>query len=215
MTGIGLRHSQVVLLVASAFACASHITRAADNDGFTPLFNGKDFTGLKFFVTGAGDPAKTWSVKDGAIVCTGKPAGYFYTEKPYKNYVLQYDWRFPAGSKPESNSGCLVHIKEPHKIWPASVEPQGRYMDHGKLFFPGDNKPIEQKFDPEALKRVLRAMGEWSTTEVTCKPDGSVVVKVNGVEVASGKSALTEGPIGFQSEGAEVHFRNIKLKPLK
>jgi len=26
---------------------------------------------------------------------------------------------------------------------------------------------------------------------------------------------LTEGLIGFQSEGAEIHFRNIKIKELK
>jgi hypothetical protein len=37
-------------------------------------------------------------------------------------------------------------------------------------------------------------------------------VKVNGVPVSSGKTELTEGPIGRQSEGAEIHFRNIVLK---
>ncbi len=185
-------------------------------DGFTPVFNGKDFTGIKFFVAEGGEPATTWSVKDGAVVCTGKPFGYFYTDKSYKNYVLRYDWRYPAGSKPESNSGCLVHIQAPHKIWPASVEPQGRYMDHGKLFFPGGVKPVGMPtFDLDALKKVLKPMGEWSTTEVTCKPDGTVLVKVNGVEVASGKTALTEGPIGWQSEGTEVHFKNIQIKEMK
>jgi hypothetical protein len=25
---------------------------------------------------------------------------------------------------------------------------------------------------------------------------------------------LTEGPIGWQSEGAEIHFRNIRIKKL-
>jgi hypothetical protein len=58
-------------------------------------------------------------------------------------------------------------------------------------------------------------MGQWSTTEVTCKADGTVIVKLNGVEVASGKGDITEGPIGFQSEGSEVHFRNIKIKESK
>ena len=68
---------------------------------------------------------------------SGKPTCYIYTEKSYKNYVLRYDWRFPEGSKPDSNSGCLVHIQPPHKVMPKSVEPQGRYRDHGKLFFLG------------------------------------------------------------------------------
>ena len=191
---------------------------ADDDDGFKPLFNGKDFAGWKFYLKEDGaDPSKTWSVKDGAVVCTGKPSGYFHTDKSYSNYVLRYEWRYPEGSPEKSNSGCLVHIQTPHKIWPKSVEPQGRYMDHGKLFMIGiDKKDIESNtFDEAALKKVLKPMGQWSRTEVTCKADGTVTVKVNGTQVSSGKTNLTSGPIGYQSEGTEVHFRNIKIKEMK
>jgi hypothetical protein len=39
---------------------------------------------------------------------------------------------------------------------------------------------------------------------------------VNGVVVNEGSQAsLTRGKILFQSEGAEVFFRNIELRPLK
>src|SRR3954469_16732685 len=123
----------------------------SDNAGFTPLFNGRDLTGFKTYLdpkAGDADPAKTWTVEDGTIRCSGKPTGYFYTEASYSNYVLRYDWRYPAGSPPSSNSGCLVHIQPPHELWPKSVEPQGRYMDHGKLFFI-KVRPSEQKFDDE------------------------------------------------------------------
>ena len=41
------------------------------------LWNGKDFTGWKLFVPNPGhDVTKTWSIKDGVIRCTGRPAGY-------------------------------------------------------------------------------------------------------------------------------------------
>jgi hypothetical protein len=40
-------------------------------------------------------------------------------------------------------------------------------------------------------------------------------VKLNGVPVSEGKTELTSGPIGFQCEGWEVHFRNIKIKETK
>jgi Domain of Unknown Function (DUF1080) len=190
------------------------------DEGFVALFNGKDFSGFKFFLDPKAkdaDPTRTWSVVDGTVHCTGKPYGYFYTDKSYKDYVLRYDWRYPAGSDPKSNSGCLVHIQPPHKIWPRCVEPQGRYMDHGKLFTPGLQKEeiAFNKFDPEALKKALRPMGVWSTTEVTCEADGTIRVKVNGIDVSSGKTVLTEGPIGWQSEGAEVHFKEIKLRQRK
>ena len=142
-----------------------------------------------------------------------KPTCYIFTEKSYKDYSLTYDWRYPEGSSPDSNSGCLVHIQPPHMVMPKSVEPQGRYKDHGKLFF--IRVKGEGTFDEAEHKKALKPMGEWSTTEVTCKADGSISVKLNGMSVASGKSELTSGPIGFQCEGSEIHFRNIKIKERK
>jgi hypothetical protein len=202
----------------AAIAAALLAVPAFAADEWSPIFNGKDLTGLKVQFDPKDkdpDPAKTFTVKDGALIVSGKPTCYIYSDKSYSNYVLTYEWRFPAGSSPKSNSGCLVHIQLPHKVMPKCVEPQGRYMDHGKLFYLGGVKPMGDKFDAEAHKKALKPMGEWSTTEVTCKADGTVSVKLNGVPVSSGKTELTSGPIGFQSEGTEVHFRNIKIKEMK
>ena len=216
-----LRLSLRLLAVCAAlqFTPAFAEEKKAD-DGFTPLFNGKDLSGWKtFFATKDADPAKTLTVKDGVLHCNGKPNGYFYTEKSFKNYVIRYDWRYPA-EQPEKttlNSGLLVHIKEPHKVWPNCIEAQGRYMDHGKIYFMGFSKDAkkESKDDDAARKKALKPKEEWHTTEMTCNADGTIVVKINGIEVASGKSELTEGPIGFQSEGAAIDFRNIRIKELK
>lgn len=193
------------------------VSGATADDEWKPLFNGKDLTGLRVKFNDKdkdADPAKTFGVKEGALIVSGKPTCYIYTDKDYSNYVLTYEWRFPEGSSPDSNSGCLVHIQLPHKVMPKCVEPQGRYKDHGKLFFI-NVKAQEEKFDAEAHKKALKPIGEWSTTEVTCKADGSISVKLNGIPVASGKTELTSGPIGFQSEGWEIHFRNIKIKEVK
>lgn len=206
-----------IKLLALAIALTQTVLSRAADDG-TLLFNGRDLTGLKvqFNEKDKGsDPTKTFTVKEGVLVVTGKPTCYIYTDKSYKNYVITYEWRFPEGSDPKSNSGCLVHIQPPHKVMPKCVEPQGRYFDHGKLFALGGTKIENNKFDMEAHKKALKPMGQWSTTEVTCKADGTVVVKLNGVEVSSGKADISEGPIGFQSEGSEVHFRNIKIKEMK
>jgi hypothetical protein len=178
--------------------------------------------GWKFFLdpkAGDADPAKSFIVENGEIRVPGFPNGYFYTEKSYKNYVLTYDWTYPKDQpdKTTMNSGCLVHIQTPHKVWPKSVEPQVRYKDHGKFFFIGFAKEskTEQKFDEAAQQKALKPPYEWNTTEVTCKADGSISVKVNGTPVNEGRSELTEGPIGFQSEGARIHFRNIKIKMME
>jgi hypothetical protein len=85
--------------------------------------------------------------------------------------------------------------------------------DHGMLLF------LQCKgkgtFDRAAKDKATKPVGEWNTTEITCAADGTITAKINGTPVSSGKGELTEGVIGFQSEGAEIHFRNIKIKDMK
>jgi hypothetical protein len=230
MRGTILRWVAVAALLAGVARLGP--VRAAEgkkDDGFKPLFNGTDFTGLKFEL-GKSDPEKTFSVKEKVIVVSGRPNGYFYTDKSYKNYVLRFDWQYkrPSNltddSKFNGNSGALIHIQTPHRVWPECVEVQGLNKDHGHIFAignqKGDKHPSQFKSDVDnktrqaAQKKAIKKVGEWNTTEITCK-DGSISSKINGVAIDSGKGNLMEGQIGFQSEGAEIHFRNIMIKEMK
>ena len=169
------------------------------------------------------DPLKaskpTWRVEKGVIICSGSPNGYFYTDKSYKNMEVRYDWMYkrPANLKDDEkftgNSGFLAHIQGEQKIWPKCVEVQGQNREHGKLFFLGV-KGEKATFDAAALKKARKPVGEWNTTEMTFQ-DGNITAKVNGTVIATGKGPDVEGPFGFQSEGAEIHFKNIKVKELK
>jgi Domain of Unknown Function (DUF1080) len=61
---------------------------------------------------------------------------------------------------------------------------------------------------------VENPMGEWNTMEVICEGD-TITNIVNGFVVNVGtKSSLTMGKIQFQSEGAEILFRKIEVRPL-
>jgi len=214
------KHAFLFLVAVTGGALLFGSAKAGDDKGFKPLFNGKNLKGWKIVLKDdKADPAKTFVVKDGEVQISGKESwGYFHTEKSYKNYVLRYSWTFPKDqpAKTTMNTGLLVHIQPPHKVWPRSVEPQGRYKDHGKIFYPGFSKDDkrEDTFDEKAHKKALKASDEWNTTEVTCKADGSISVSINGVPVSTAKTALTSGPIGFQSEGSRVHFKDIKIKML-
>lgn len=194
-------------------------TPAADDDkGFTPLFNGKDFSGIKFEL-GKSDPTKTWSVVDGVIVCTGKPNGYFYTDKSFKDYHLKLELKYARpkdltdDSKFGGNSGVLIHLTGDHKVWPKSVEIQGMNKDLGGVISIGAPN-LKFKKDAEAQKKAIKPVGEWNVVEVISK-DGAFTSIVNGTKVAEGTSDLKEGPIAFQSEGAEIHFKNIRIKEMK
>jgi hypothetical protein len=162
---------------------------------------------------------KTWRVENGVIICTGSPNGYFYTDKSYKNYVVRFDWKFKRPAKLEDdekfggNSGYLAHITGEHKVWPKCVEVQGYNKEHGKIFAIGGAKG-KYTFDAEALKKARHPVGEWNTTEITFE-DGKISSKVNGALIGTGTGELTEGPFGLQSEGAEIHFKNIKIKEVK
>lgn len=184
------------------------------------LFNGKNLDGWKYVLS---DPAvkmdEVWSVVDGTIVCKGKPSGYLRTEKDYSDYTLSLEWRWAPGSK-GGNSGVLVHTSTPGAIgvWPKSIEAQLAAGNAGDIWVIGTTIQI-----PDAEKRVMgrrhlnltdnseKPIGEWNTYEIIAKGD-ELTLKVNGdlVNHAS-KCSVTKGAICLQSEGAEVHFRNIKL----
>ncbi len=62
---------------------------------------------------------------------------------------------------------------------------------------------------------VEKPVGEWNTLECICKGNTLTYI-LNGITVnAATNSSHTKGKLLFQSEGAEVFFRKIDLKPLQ
>jgi len=61
---------------------------------------------------------------------------------------------------------------------------------------------------------VEKPVGEWNRLEVIC--DGDTITNIlNGVVVNVGtKSSHTQGKLQFQSEGAEIIFKTIEIRPL-
>ena len=77
--------------------------------GFQPIFNGRDFAGIKFILgpgcrpaplgCGKTDPGSVVWVEDGMIACACNVHGIWYTEQKYLNFTLRFDYKFkrPAG----------------------------------------------------------------------------------------------------------------------
>lgn len=182
---------------------------------FKPLVKGEDVG--QFELVGIGP--ETISIRDGEVILNGKKDGYFATKGAYSNYVLRFEWKYdrPEGLKSDTkflgNSGLLMHIALPHKVWPKCIEAQLLNADAGNTFAIGGSKFVGKK-DAEAQKRAIKRVGEWNQQEVRCEGD-SIVCTINGVEIARGKGALpASGPIGWQSEGSVVRFRKIEIKKL-
>lgn len=208
-----------ILILTACLALSATLGQAEDIE----LFNGKDLTGWTYFLDDKSKKMEdVWSAQDGALICKGKPAGYIHTEKEYENYVLELEWRWPAGSK-GGNSGVLVHTTSPNAlgVWPKSLECQLGSGDAGDFWVIGTtlhvHNPKKRTMDRRTINLTNgseKPHGEWNKYVIVCSGD-TVTCVVNGDVVNYGWGASqTKGSIALQSEGAEIHFRNIKLHTL-
>ncbi len=87
-------------------------------------------------------------------------------------------------------------------------------IDGARLDTPAER--VDQKTPRHRLrtKSNEKPIGEWNEYEITCD-GGRITLRVNGEVLNEGANAdIVPGKIGLQSEGSEIHFRNIRLVPL-
>ena len=197
---------------------------------FRDLFNGKDLAG---WVNVNTDP-DTWTVRDGILICKGKPIGVMRSDKQYENFILHIEWKH---IEPGGNSGVFVWSDakpgEKNRL-PNGVEVQMLEVDfvnmhkrngeplslgyvHGDLFGVGgveitpDNPRGPRS---SSLENRAKGKGEWNTYDVVAI-DGVIKLAVNGKFVNGiARSTQRKGYLCLESEGAEIHFRNIKIMEL-
>jgi hypothetical protein len=214
----------------AAVLSATAVMLAQEAPQFRPLFNGKDLNG---WVNVNTNP-DTWSAKNGLLVSTGKPIGVMRSEKEYENFILQIDWMH---MEPGGNSGVFVWCDaqpNPQSRLPGGVEVQMLELDwvklnkregfdppiayvHGELFGVGGVKTAPDNPRGERSKSILnlcKPRGEWNSYTVVAV-DGVIKLAVNGTFVNGiSKSTRKKGYLCLESEGAEIHFRNIRIMEL-
>jgi hypothetical protein len=211
-------------------AAITDSVKAGDAGRGVRLFNGKDLSGWMPFIWDyrAGKQDTTtptdvvWTVTDGNLICKGRPVGYLRSEKEYRNYKLELEWRWPAGSI-GGNSGVLVHASTPQTLglWPKSIEVQLFRRNAGDFWVIGTELKVpnsEQRRSGRRYRNLTddseKPIGQWNKLEIVCKGD-EIKVFVNGELVNHATdSSVTSGAIALQAEGAEIYFRNFVLTPL-
>jgi formylglycine-generating enzyme required for sulfatase activity len=204
----------------------------AADQGFVALFNGKDLTGWVNVNTGPG----TFFARDGEIVTTGAPYGFLRTDTQYENFVLELDWMHVEKEK-RANSGLFIWcdpLPAAGKRFPRGFEVQVLVnvelrdkktravtaTSHGDIFSSYGARCTPDRPHPLGWERCLpsenraRGGGEWNHYKVIAN-DGVIKLHVNGKEVSGvSNCAPRKGYIALQSEGAQCHFKNIRIKEL-
>jgi hypothetical protein len=204
---------------------------AQDSPVFRDLFNGKDLAGWVDINTSP----DTWRARDGLLVCSGRPTGVMRSEKQYENFLLHIEWRH---MQPGGNSGIFLWSDArpaPGKPLPRGLEVQMLELQW-PLLHPGkDGKPNHPGFvsgelfgangleivpdNPRGNRSMssefrCRGAGEWNTYDVVAV-DGVVKLAINGKFVNGVcRSTVRKGYLCLESEGSEIHFRNIRILEL-
>ncbi|MFN3997570.1 DUF1080 domain-containing protein [Algoriphagus sp.] len=212
---------KLILLFLVFLPCLYSFAQEADQ-GFTPLFNGKNLDGWVGNKT-------SYQVKEGIIVIepNGGGGGNLFTEKEYGNFILRFEFQLTPGA----NNGLGIHaplegdaayvgkeiqILDSEASKYAKLEP---YQFHGSVY---GVMPAKRGF--------LKPVGEWNQQEVIVQHP-KIKVILNGETILEGDYAeasrngtldgkdhpglkRSSGHIGFLGHGDVVRFRNINIKEL-
>ena len=197
------------------FLFVAAVAEEKKDDGFTPLFNGKDLTGWK-----ANENPDSFKVVDGCIVANAKPRSHlFYVgdEKPFKDFELKAD----VMTMPNSNAGIYFHTKFQDTGWPKygfECQVNNSYKDPQKTASLYGVVPITEAPAKD---------NEWFEMHITVKGK-KVTIAVNGKTIVdytekddakAGKDftrVLDQGTFALQGHdpGSTVKFKNIRAKRL-
>jgi hypothetical protein len=198
-------------------------------DGFTSLFNGKNFDGWK---VPAGDNGH-WKIVDGVIDYDAQSEAQgdknLWSEKEYGDFTLRVDWRIketpylnrgvpiikPDGSHKRDAQGKEIQIVVPDSDSGIFLRGQGKAQVNIWCWPVGSGEVygyrMDQKMPPEVRAGVTprvqadHDIGQWNTFEITMKAD-RLWVKLNGkqvIENAQLPGIPARGPIALQHHGGK------------
>ena len=208
--------------IAVAVLLTLQIGWAADEAGFTPLFDGKTLNGWKL----VGGRGPGYLVEDNKIVCPKEGGGNLFTEKEYRNFAFRFEFVLTPGA----NNG--IGIRAPYEGDIAYQGMEIQILDDGDPVYKGKIRPEQYHgsvYDMIPARTGFRKpVGEWNEEEIVA--DGRrIKVTLNGVIILDADLGIVResqvlahhpgisrpsGHIGFLGHGSHVEFRNIRIKEL-
>jgi len=199
------------IVIGLSAALTSAIFAAEQEQGFRPLFNGKDLSGWHLR-----NPAgrNSWSVENGVLKNTVTKEEHgtdLVTDQKFLNFTVKYEFMVPDNS----NSGFYLRGRHEIQILGDYAKGTATINGNGALY----NFKAPDKF-------ASKPANEWQTVEATIIGN-KITVVLNGIKIhdnvectkATGGELDNKvdqpGPIFLQGDHGTVSFRNIQIKELK
>ncbi|MFY7818110.1 MAG: 3-keto-disaccharide hydrolase [Akkermansiaceae bacterium] len=221
--------------ILSLIAFFLSLANLGAEEGFVPLFNGKDLSGWSV-VNGDGK----FSVEGGEIVGTGinlKSNTFLRTDRTYKNFDFRFEMKFDdltgnsgmmfrglqkTGKDGRVNGYQCEHDNGKTRAWTAGLYDEAR---RGWLMPPAINpkNTPEQQTAQKAFtlqgQKIMR-WNDWNQIRIRCE-DNHIQIWLNGemrVDYRDqGKEFTPEGFFALQvhsGKSCHVRWRNIQVKEL-
>lgn len=163
------------------------------------LFNGEDLSGFRKI----GDA--NWQIVDDYVESNDAQGSFLVTRDDYSDFHLQLEF-WPT---PDANSGVFLRCQDPAVIANETCYELNIYDQHSN-----PDNATGSIINLAAPLVSIKAGNQWNTYDITAR-GSHIVVRLNDTLVVDLKDErFTEGPIGLQSNGGLIRFRNVKVKAL-
>ena len=203
-------------MLLARLLCLSFLATALLPAQAIDLLPGEDFKGWTRIPVPATDgvqPKLQWRVDkaEKTLICMGDGQHeWLRSDKVYGDYVLEVDFRFaPKGADVKYNSGIGIRLSPWAELWTqAQTGPSGGYLFGMNLV---DGAMERFNYSRQMKENRMKPAGEWNHYEIRVQGD-KASLSVNGALVSEAAGiVLKQGHVGFEAEGHEIAFRNMKL----
>lgn len=205
--------ASAVMLLLGCLCLNCKAEQKAGDDGWIPLFNGKNLDGWKI-----SDKPGTFSVRDGMIVVHGRRSHLFYVGPVQKANFKNFEFKADVMTQPGANSGIYFHTTYQATGWPGKGYECQVNQTHG------DPKKSGGLYNVVNLFKTPVKDKEWYTQHIIVRGK-HIVVRINEKLVVDYTEPepldrrgprLSSGAFALQGHdpGSIVYFKNITVKPL-
>jgi HEAT repeat protein len=212
-------------------ALLEHLDAFPPDDGFVPMFNGRDLTGWKGLVENPIARSKMspkqlaqkqkkadeimrrdWHVENGLLVFDGPGYDNLCSEKMYGDFEMYIDWRIA----PDGDAGIYLRGTPQVQIWDTSRTDVGAQVGSGGLY-------NNQKHRSTPLLVADNQVNEWNSFYIKMTGE-KVTVYLNGQLVTDNVTLenywdralpiFEKDAIELQAHGTRVEYRDVYIREI-